>query len=113
MNFSKNLFPLEYIIAAILDEKSNNFQRQFTFIDLLINGKENGRRCMWNATCKQKFRTDFVKKTEGTFPLRYETIPFREWIYVYVQEKINILLSISSHYCLLYFDICLNIQRFV
>ena len=32
---------------------------------------------------------------------------------MYVQEKINILLSISSNYFLLYFDICLNIHGFV
>ena len=32
---------------------------------------------------------------------------------MHVPEKTNILLSVSSNYFLLYFDICLNIQRFV
>ena len=34
-------------------------------------------------------------------------------IFVHVQEKINILFSVSSNYFLLYFDICLNMQCFV
>ena len=33
-------------------------------------------------------------------------------IFVHVRETINILLSVSSNYFLLYIDICLDIQRF-
>ena len=40
-----------------------NFQRQFIFMYLQINDTENGERCIWNATCKRKFRINLVKKT--------------------------------------------------
>ena len=55
MNFSKNLFSLKYIVAAKLDEQSNNFQRQFIFMYIQINDMETSERCIRKATCKRKF----------------------------------------------------------
>ena len=44
--FKKKLFSLKYIVAAILDKYSNNFQRHSIFMSLQINDLENGRRCI-------------------------------------------------------------------
>ena len=75
---------------------------------------ENGERYIWNATCKRKFRINLAKKL-GYPPFEAQNNPIfaSGLIFVHVQEKINILLSVSSNYSLLYFDICLNIQRLV
>ena len=42
----KDLYELKYILAAILDEQSNNFQRQIASLDIQINNIENAKRCI-------------------------------------------------------------------
>ena len=82
---------------------------------LQINDIENDGRCIYlNAICKRKFRINLVKKL-GYPPFEVQNNPIfaGSLIFVHVQEKINILIFVSSSYFLLYFDICLNIQRFV
>ena len=81
---------------------------------LQINDIENGERCILNATCKRKFRINLVQKLGyPPFEAQNNSIFASGLIFVHVQEKINILLSVSSKHFLLYFDIFLNIQRFV
>ena len=84
------------------------------FMDLQIKDIENGRWCIWNSTCERKFRIDLVKKL-GYPPFEEQNNPIFtcDMFFMHLQEKINILLSVSSDYFLLYFDICLNVQRFV
>ena len=81
---------------------------------LQINAIGNGERCIWNATIKGKNRIQMVKKL-GYPPFEAQNNPIfvSGLILVQVQEKINIRLSVSNNYFLLYFDICMNIQGFV
>ena len=52
----------------------------------------------------------FGEKKLGYPPFEAQTNPIcaSGLIFVHVQEKINILLSVSSNNFLMYFDICLN-----
>ena len=84
------------------------------FMYLQINDIENGERYIWNASSKRKFRINLVKNLGyPPFEALNNPIVASSLIFVYMQEKINILLSVSSNYYLLYFDICLSIQRFL
>ena len=55
VNYSKNLFSLNFILAAIPDGQSNSFQRQVASMNIQINDVENGR----NTIYKRKFRIYF------------------------------------------------------
>ena len=84
---------------------------------LQVNDIESGERCTWNATCKRKFRINKKQQQQQlgypSFEVQNNPIFASGLIFMHVQEKIKILPSVSSNYFLLYFDICLNIQRFV
>ena len=106
-------FSLTFIVAVILDEKSNIFLVLISIsVCLQIKAVEKGRSFIWNAVCMLNLKID-VREENGVLSLKNENNGdvTNNVMFAYSHEKIMILLSVLSTFLSLFFMILTWIHK--